>query len=716
MNQLVEALIKPFLTEAESDSKEVIAVIPGGYKPPTLGHFYLASEVAKKPEVDKTLILIGHKERNNITKEDSAKIWDIYKRYLPGNVEVKVSQDPSPVKELFSLIGDNPDKYFVLVVGVRSEEDLKDIRRFDNLKKKFDNLKVVTVKGEDAIRGTNARQAILDKDYVEFNRFLPVELNDQEREEIWKDLTGEVIQETYKGKRTNDGAPGTFKAKITKAYGGPVTIEKAKKFKNRQNATPHDKRQANWFINFHSKNEAITPDQLKAADAFADKQLAPIDVDLTSKHFFDRLQGRGEDISYAQLIGFFKRLGKHKQGFFDFFNKYKEIVASDDRTDLNIPFLNMANKAIAKTIMKKDDFQTTNPQLTFEEEGKAAPYGSGYKPVQETLMPYIAELTGYMVENGLSIDDAPEVHFIEDEENAQDIFGRTAYYNSQDKSITLYVTGRHPKDILRSFAHEMIHYYQDCEGRLHNVSTVDINEDDRLKELEREAYERGNLYFRGWENSRSKEPLREGSYDSITRQVVKDVLEYWKKNFHGQDDEDIIYEFEYDFMTPKGHQIEFELNAGLLLRQTEEHTYHPDGGINQDFDPPYMELNFQVDPRDLPQAWSKIYEDLTDVVRHEIEHLTQMGLNVIDSKELPDDQMIRKMIDADLLPKAEYFKLESEIDAMLQGMYLKAKKTKTPFADVLHTYLDKQPISKEDKEVILDLWRSRRKALSLPEF
>jgi hypothetical protein len=49
----------------------------------------------------------------------------------------------------------------------------------------------------------------------------------------------EPIQETYKGKRTNDGAPGTFKAKITKAYGGDVTIEKARKFKNRENATLH---------------------------------------------------------------------------------------------------------------------------------------------------------------------------------------------------------------------------------------------------------------------------------------------------------------------------------------------------------------------------------------------------------------------------------------------------------------------------------------------
>ena len=87
---------------------------------------------------------------------------------------------------------------------------------------------------------------------------------------------------------------------------------------------------------------------------------------------------------------------------------------------------------------------------------------------------------------------------------------------------------------------------------------------------------------------------------------------------------------------------------------------------------------------------------------------------------MQDDQFLRDLIDANLLPKAEYFKLEKEIDAMLQGMYFKAKKSKTPFKKVLNDYLDiflnQGSISKEDKEDILNIWRSRRKALSLPSF
>jgi len=46
---------------------------------------------------------------------------------------------------------------------------------------------------------------------------------------------------------------------------------------------------------------------------------------------------------------------------------------------------------------------------------------------------------------------------------------------------------------------------------------------------------------------------------------------------------------------------------------------------------------------------------------------------------MADDQLIRDLIDADMLPKSQYYKLEKEVDAMLQGLYFKAKKSKRPF-------------------------------------
>ena len=45
---------------------------------------------------------------------------------------------------------------------------------------------------------------------------------------------------------------GVLKARISKLYGGNVTVEKARKLKARKDATPRDKQLANWFINMQT--------------------------------------------------------------------------------------------------------------------------------------------------------------------------------------------------------------------------------------------------------------------------------------------------------------------------------------------------------------------------------------------------------------------------------------------------------------------------------
>ena len=45
---------------------------------------------------------------------------------------------------------------------------------------------------------------------------------------------------------------GVLKARISKLYGGEVTVAKARKLKARKDATPRDKQLANWFINMQT--------------------------------------------------------------------------------------------------------------------------------------------------------------------------------------------------------------------------------------------------------------------------------------------------------------------------------------------------------------------------------------------------------------------------------------------------------------------------------
>jgi hypothetical protein len=206
----------------------------------------------------------------------------------------------------------------------------------------------------------------------------------------------------------------------------------------------------------------------------------------------------------------------------------------------------------------------------------------------------------------------------------------------------------------------------------------------------------------------SEDTLNEGRYDKITNDISSAVFNHWKQDYENEVDAsrfDQTFETD-DLSIDVDANIEFTPGTGKLV---------VNGGA--DADEGYIEVRFEVDPEKLPEFWEEISMNLKDLIRHEIEHLTHgEGPNEKPSKYMKNDQHIRDLIDAKMLPDAAYFKLEKEIDANLQGMYLRAKKEKRKFKDVIDTYLDSQNITPKQKEEILDIWRKRSRALSLPKF
>ena len=59
----------------------------------------------------------------------------------------------------------------------------------------------------------------------------------------------------------------------------------------------------------------------------------------------------------------------------------------------------------------------------------------------------------------------------------------------------------HNKDIVRSYSHEMVHHMQNLQGVLTNIDTTDTTSDNKLLDIEKEAYTLGNITFRNWEDS-----------------------------------------------------------------------------------------------------------------------------------------------------------------------------------------------------------------------
>jgi len=349
----------------------------------------------------------------------------------------------------------------------------------------------------------------------------------------------------------------------------------------------------------------------------------------------------------------------------------------------------------------------TSEEEIIQEEVKAEPQ----------LKDYIGSLIEYMLDQKMNILPLPEIKIRHDEDNSKNFFGRTAYYDPNVKEIVLFVDGRHNKDIVRSFSHEMVHHIQNLEGRLQNIQTTNTNEDNNLLEIEAEAYMQGNITFRNWEDSlkSSKQQVNEGGYDKLTNQISSAIFASFKEALvKGEDSEFMLTVGPQEDADIK-HNMAFDIQA--VVKITDD-TYSVDGGANAGFDDdgdeidPFINIVFQI-PKDV--NLKDLSFDLKDVVRHEIEHLTQDGENLKQGKYIPDDQKLRDLIDTGILNKDEYYKLPKEVDAMIQGMYYKAKKSKTPFADVVDDYFDKAKVTPEERPKIKALWNKRIPALGIKQ-
>ncbi len=104
----------------------------------------------------------------------------------------------------------------------------------------------------------------------------------------------------------------------------------------------------------------------------------------------------------------------------------------------------------------------------------------------------------------MGFSNKPRVLFSDDPNNASKPLGKTAYYDPNNAKITIFVTSRHVKDILRSLAHELVHHMQNEQGSLHDDGYMGVGyaqKNPKMREMERQAYEMGNLCFRDWEDS-----------------------------------------------------------------------------------------------------------------------------------------------------------------------------------------------------------------------
>lgn len=125
MNELTKYLIEGLIEEVETG---IIVLLPGGFKPPHGGHLSLAKRYVSLPNVSKVEILIGPKEREGITREDSIAVW---KMLLAGtrNIEVKSVKEDNPLLAAYKYIETAKPGTYALAASSKGE-DYERVKKF----------------------------------------------------------------------------------------------------------------------------------------------------------------------------------------------------------------------------------------------------------------------------------------------------------------------------------------------------------------------------------------------------------------------------------------------------------------------------------------------------------------------------------------------------------------------------------------------------------
>lgn len=388
--------------EDEQKTPPAICYYPGGFKPPHEGHYEVVRDLASRPYVTKVIVLIGHKTRDGITKEQSKRIWDLYLATTPmAKVSVRISEDASPIKDIFSAF-DRDLELKAYVAGAKNEVEEQDY--FTPLQKAFSTRvmplaieeKVIT--GDKRLSGTQVRglvtqlkqtvldlRSVQDKNSTEYSKARNNYLNTYE---ALKDCFPESI--VQKGQYDD----------ILKILGIPV-------------------------LNVDQLQESQTDGNLIIRVPYA----------LTPKI---------ENFLNTMLIPF-----EYSQQAFGGKERRMLIPNLGDSPEQREKVLNwLSKKGIAVNV--EEDLFTVNWWKSTLEETLTEP--------QDTTDNIIADFIDF-ASKALDLQQVPKITFSDDQELAKNMRSLGAYNPKSDELLV--VKGpRLMADILRTLAHELVHRKQ----------------------------------------------------------------------------------------------------------------------------------------------------------------------------------------------------------------------------------------------------------------
>jgi hypothetical protein len=777
MNGLAKFLVDSILNEDENALGSV-ALFGGGFKPPTKGHLDVVLQgLRDNPEVKQVYILVGSGVRNGVTQEEAVKIWKMYKKFIPVSTQIVAVQ--SPFSYIKTYLQDHQDENVYIFIGARpdNDEDEKDVAERSAYAKKYSEKAFpVKVTTPGNVSGTQARAAAITSK-EDFLQFIPSKLTDSEKESIYQ-MVADVVKEKI-NENASYSSDINVKEKILEltkhmlAKGMNIKPLPKVKFVN------GDSNNAREFLGktayYDPNNFTITlytegrhPKDI--VRSFSHEMIHHIqnlenrlgDVSTTNTMEDDNIDKLEQEANLKGTMTFRNwtdslNEGKNKDPFG--LNQYARELAKgleeaivgkkiecdgcgwgwnikDGGDDLYICHKCGHDNTPKQLNETPSEVQVKKINISFELfDGTkiSEDITLAMSPNSQGVFELGANIAKY---TGLSLKDAQEYNETPDDAYAYGLVntmndGQDIYFWTNGTRLA----GKAKKAgaqtaIIEQLAHEGVHLTRAIlakslmgdkfpTGEWPSIGEQDndtIEEEqlttalsfvidqisDPFIEMAKEYIPKLN------DQSISENLVNEGRYDSLVRQLASITLNSWKDDSKGGEKNGYFT----DEITPENYPTDlnfvFKASAQFTDNKPYDHNGYsrPDGEVGVKY----------IIPKDMvPQGWEEIYMDLVSTIRHEIEHQTQSGKNVKDGKGMESDAILRKLIKTggDVV---RYVTLPKEVDANVNGLYLKAKKWKRPYAEVVDEYI-KDFIGIDnpaDASYIKNIFAKRAKELNLP--
>ena len=366
----------------------------GRFNPPTTGHEKLITKLNSVAKQNSASMYVFPTHSNDPAKNPLphglkvAYMKKMYKKYAK-NIQISKARN---VFEVAKVLYDKGHKSIIMVVGSdRVAEFTNLLKKYDGVKSthgfyEFESIQVVSAgerdpdaEGVSGMSASKMRAAAADGDKDSFLQGVPSSFKDGDK--LYRDVRKNmgILEERDMGDMSD------FE-QIRDAYltgkiwnvgdiveSNDIRGEVIRKGTNYLSFVSEDgKVHKAWLHNIIL--EDITKKDLDQVEKFADRLFAKVGIDVEfTRHFMDRVNDarNKKPINTSELTRLFKQSYAKYGKKIAQLGPDAEAVINDMKTDVNMPFvLNLKGnelELVAKTVMRKKDFKTSGPKLSFEE-------------------------------------------------------------------------------------------------------------------------------------------------------------------------------------------------------------------------------------------------------------------------------------------------------------------------------------------------------------